>query len=151
MGKIRGKHNKSTDTALRMALVRAGIRGWQMYPADVPGKPDVYFIRKRLAVFVDGCFWHGCPKCGHIPRTNRPFWKAKILRNQERDRRTTRKLTAIGIRVVRMWEHSLQKPYMRLPKRLAFWSGQHREPPTQRLSDNQVGRVRYGQRKAHST
>jgi DNA mismatch endonuclease, patch repair protein len=107
MSAIRGKHGKTTERALRMALIRAGIRGWRLHAA-LPGKPDIFFDDQRIAVFVDGCFWHFCPKCGHIPRTRQAFWKAKIERNMRRDRRTKRILRQGGIRVIRVWEHSLK-------------------------------------------
>src|SRR5205823_6917634 len=87
MSAIRGKNTRSTERALRMALMRAGIKGWRLHAVNLPGKPDVYFPTQRLAVFIDGCFWHFCPKCGHIPKTRRIFWNAKIQRNQERDRK----------------------------------------------------------------
>ena len=74
-----------------------------------PGKPDFYFPASRVAVFVDGCFWHGCPRCGHTPRTNRPFWSAKITRNRERDQRAIAMLSERGITAVRFWECSLAR------------------------------------------
>lgn len=107
MSAIRGKNNKSTELSLKMALVRAGVKGWVLHTATICGKPDFYFKKQRLAVFVDGCFWHGCPRCGHIPRTRTKFWEAKINRNRQRDRRTNRLLAAEAIRVLRIWEHSL--------------------------------------------
>jgi len=107
MSAIRGKNTKTTERTLRMALSRTGIRGWELHPRDILGKPDLYFRQQRLAVFLDGCFWHGCAKCGHIPKTRRPFWRAKILRNKERDKVNARKLRQSKIRVVRVWEHSL--------------------------------------------
>lgn len=110
MSAIRGKHTKSTELALRMALVRARIKGWTMHPCNLQGIPDIYFPEAKVAVFVDGCFWHGCPRCGHIPKTNTQFWRTKIARNQERDQQTTRRLRANGISVVRIWEHALKKP-----------------------------------------
>jgi len=108
MAAIRGKHNKTTELVLRMALVRSEISDWQLHPVDLPGKPDFFFKRKRLAVFVDGCFWHGCPRCGHIPKTRRSFWHTKILRNMQRDRMNARRLRKIGYSVLRIWEHSLK-------------------------------------------
>ncbi len=110
MSKIRGKGNKTTELALRMAFVRAGFTGWTLHTTTLPGKPDFYFDRARLAVFVDGCFWHGCPKCGHTPKTRSEFWRAKFERNQFRDRRATRNLRSAGIRVIRIWEHELRSP-----------------------------------------
>jgi len=108
MSSVRGKRNKTTEGSLRMALVRAGLKGWKLHAVDLPGKPDFYFPTKRVAVFVDGCFWHGCPRCGHVPKTNTSFWRLKIKRNQERDARARRYLRSIGIQVVRFWEHELR-------------------------------------------
>ena len=108
MSAIAGKHTKTTERAFRMALVRAGLKGWVLQARDVIGKPAVYFPYERVAVFLDGCFWHGCPGCGHIPKTNVRFWRTKIARNQERDQQTTRRLRAKGISVVRIWEHNIR-------------------------------------------
>lgn len=110
MSSIRGKSNITTERTLRLALVRAGIAGWQLHRKDVPGSPDFYFPGHALAIFADGCFWHGCPRCGHIPRTRHSFWRAKISLNQLRDRRNKRRLTRRGIHVIRFWEHDLRYP-----------------------------------------
>ena len=110
MSSIKGKSNITTERTLRLALVRAGIAGWQLHRKDVPGSPDFYFPARPLAIFADGCFWHGCPKCGHTPRTRRSFWSAKISRNQLRDKRNKRRLTRRGIQVFRFWEHDLRHP-----------------------------------------
>jgi DNA mismatch endonuclease (patch repair protein) len=107
MASIKGKHAKSTERKLRMALIRAGLRGWKLHPQGVQGNPDVYFPETKIVVFVDGCFWHGCPRCGHVPHTNSAFWQAKFSRNQERDILNTQTLKRNGMRVVRIWEHSL--------------------------------------------
>jgi DNA mismatch endonuclease (patch repair protein) len=112
MGKVRGKGNRTTERRLRSALVSAGIRGWRLHAKDMPGCPDFYFARERLAVFVDGCFWHGCRKCGHVPKTNSVFWKKKLERNRMRDRRQRRMLERQGIVVVRFWEHELRTSLM---------------------------------------
>jgi len=108
MSAIRGKNNKTTEIALRMALVRSGISGWTCHPMTLPGKPDFFFKRRRLAVFVDGCFWHACPKCGHLPKTRSDYWQAKLAINQARDRRKSRLLRESGYRVLRIWEHQLK-------------------------------------------
>jgi DNA mismatch endonuclease (patch repair protein) len=110
MSAIRGKDNRTTELCFRMALVRVGIKGWETNTEDLAGKPDFFFRKKRLAIFVDGCFWHGCPKCGHYPKTRSSFWKMKILRNKERDRKNRENLRRRGIRVVGIWEHSLKDP-----------------------------------------
>jgi DNA mismatch endonuclease (patch repair protein) len=108
MQAIRGKGNRTTEARFRAMLVGAGIRGWVMRTKGIKGKPDFFFLERKLAVFVDGCFWHGCPKCGHVPRVNRPFWKAKIERNQRRDIEIDGSLREIGIMPVRFWEHELR-------------------------------------------
>jgi DNA mismatch endonuclease (patch repair protein) len=79
-----------------------------LHPDGIPGRPDFIFTKRRVAVFVDGCFWHGCPRCGHIPKTNTPFWKAKIQRNIDRDRETNQKLRECDFQVERIWEHELK-------------------------------------------
>jgi DNA mismatch endonuclease Vsr len=119
MKAVRGKRNKTTEFRLRLALVRAGIRGWSMHATTLPGNPDFVFCDAVLAVFVDGCFWHGCPRCGHVPRTNRNFWSAKILRNRARDAETSRRLRRTGYRVVRFWEHELAEDLPRCVARIA--------------------------------
>src|SRR5437016_14594344 len=107
MKAIKGSGNKSTETHLRFALVRAGISGWMLNPKHIFGTPDFYFPQIELAVFLDGCFWHGCPQCGHIPKANRPYWAEKIKRNRTRDRQVDAALASDGIRVIRVWEHQI--------------------------------------------
>lgn len=108
MSAIKGKHTKSTERKLRMILVRSEIKGWKLHASNLPGKPDFYFPHKRFIIFVDGCFWHGCSRCGHIPKTNTTFWAAKINRNIERDKANRRSLKKLGLNVLRVWEHSLK-------------------------------------------
>lgn len=109
MSRIRGKGNRSTERRFRMALVRSRVCGWSLHPKSVTGRPDFYFSGARVAVFLDGCFWHGCPVCGHIPRTRTRFWRAKITRNRNRSRAVKRELNRSGIAVVRIWEHELKR------------------------------------------
>lgn len=104
---VRGKGNRTTEVRFRASLVRAGIRGWQLHVKEILGNPDFFFSREQLAVFIDGCFWHGCERCGHIPKKNRPFWQEKIRRNLERDRRNTDQLRSQGVSVLRFWEHEV--------------------------------------------
>jgi DNA mismatch endonuclease (patch repair protein) len=108
MAAIRSRGNKATE--LRMiALFRAhGITGWRRGVA-LCGKPDFVFRRGRVCVFVDGCFWHACPKHGTMPVGNRAFWKRKLTRNAGRDREVTRALRKAGWTVLRVWEHALAR------------------------------------------
>ena len=108
MASISGKGNKSTELKLKMALVRAGVNGFTQNEKSIRGRPDFYFERNRLTVFVDGCFWHGCPKCGHIPKTNSDFWVAKIQRNRDRDFEVKEFLEGRGFTVFRIWECELK-------------------------------------------
>ncbi len=110
MRAIKAKGNKSTERRLRALLAQAGIRGWKLHPEGLPGKPDFLFPEACLAVFVDGCYWHGCPQCGHAPTVNRPYWSAKIAGNAARDQRNAIKLKEAGLRVLRLWEHELVGP-----------------------------------------
>lgn len=108
MRRIKSRGTKTTEWKFRSLLMRSGIRGWGIgHDSDLPGGPDVVFLRPRLAIFLDGCFWHGCRRCRSIPTTNRAFWKAKIQGNMERDRKVVRMLGAMGWRVMRIWEHEL--------------------------------------------
>lgn len=107
MAAVRGKGNKTTERRLRMAMVQAGITGWTLHPKGVLGRPDFFFPKEQLAVFVDGCFWHGCPACGHVPKTNNEYWREKIARNQKRDVKMNEGLALQGTKVVRIWEHEL--------------------------------------------
>lgn len=107
MAAIRSKHNRSTEQKLKMLLVRNKISGWTLQKKAMPGNPDFFFTKKNVAIFVDGCFWHGCPRCGHTPKTRTAFWKAKIERNVERDKQKRMMLKKMGIGVIRFWEHEL--------------------------------------------
>ncbi len=90
-----------------MLLARAGLNGWQLLPGRIVGKPDFVFPKSKLAVFVDGCFWYGCPKCYRRPLSNRKYWDTKILRNKKRDKRQRAKLRREGWDVLTIWEHEL--------------------------------------------
>ena len=96
----------------------ARITGWRR-GSKLRGKPDFVFLHLKTAVFVDGCFWHGCPKHGTKPKTRAAFWLAKITGNKARDRRVNRLLRTKGWVVLRIWEHELaRKNLPRLLKRL---------------------------------
>ncbi len=108
MSKIRGKGNKATEVALAKLFRANGITGWRRhYP--IVGRPDFAFPKEKMAVFVDGCFWHGCSKHGVQPKDNKEFWLTKLAANKARDRKVNRLLRAKGWRVLRIWEHDLIK------------------------------------------
>jgi len=121
MSAIRGKGNKDTELRM-MALFREnGFSGWRRGQTLI-GKPDFVFRRERVVVFVDGCFWHGCPKPKHapMPKTRAEWWAAKLERNKIRDRLVTRTLRKDGWKVVRVWECDLaRKHWPRVAQRLA--------------------------------
>ena len=104
MSKVRSKGNKSTEGKLRAILAGAGIKGWRTNATGITGTPDIVFEKKRLAIFVDGCFWHGCPRCYRRPKSKRKFWDAKVVENRGRDQRVTRQLKKDGWRVIRLYE-----------------------------------------------
>ena len=110
MSHIRSKGNRSTERKLRSSFVGAGISGFKLHPSSIPGKPDFVFPAQRLAVFVDGCFWHGCPDCYIRPQTSQAYWDQKLLRNQRRDAKVNEELKATGWSVLRIWEHQLKHP-----------------------------------------
>ena len=109
MSQIRSRGNKETELRFVAFLRHAGISGWWRHQ-PLFGKPDFIFRSVRIAVFVDGCFWHACPRCFKPPQTNRKYWDAKIARNIRRDRTVNRTLRNSGWRVVRIWSHQLSKP-----------------------------------------
>jgi DNA mismatch endonuclease (patch repair protein) len=109
MRAIRSVSNTTTERRLAALLISARLRGWHVRPKDFPGGPDFVFPKERTVIFVDGCFWHGCPKCGHIPKTNRAYWQAKLARNHARDARIARTLRKTGFHVVRLWECDLRQ------------------------------------------
>ena len=122
MAKVRSTRNGSTELRLIAVFRLHGVTCWRRR-ASLFGKPDFVFTNlppsprlrrtSKLAVFVDGCFWHGCPIHATQPKQNAEFWRAKIARNQARDRLVTRTLRAKGWRVMRIWEHELTRKYER--------------------------------------
>ena len=108
MAAIHSRGNTTTELPLAKLLWAAGLRGYRKH-WPVAGKPDFAWPGKRVAVFVDGCFWHGC-HCKYLPRTNRKFWRNKIETNKRRDRRVSKTLRREGWRVIRIKECALRKP-----------------------------------------
>lgn len=120
MAAIRSHGNKATELRLITLMRTHGITGWRR-GQKISGRktenggqrgrysvrPDFVFSKLKTAVFVDGCFWHGCPRHGTKPKTNAAFWRDKIARNQARDRKVNRLLRRMGWQVLRVWEHQL--------------------------------------------
>ena len=107
MSRIRGKGNEKTEIRLAKLLRRDGIKGWRRH-LPIPGRPDFSFRKQKVAVFVEGCFWHGCPRCFRLPKQNRAFWKAKIEGNRRRDRSVNGRLRGLGWKVIRIRECRLK-------------------------------------------
>lgn len=108
MSRIRSK-DTTVELALRRALWAEGIRGYRVHPKLVPGKPDLAWKGRKVAVFVDSCFFHQCPEHFVMPASNIDYWKPKLERNHQRDEQVNCELVACGWTVVRLWEHQVRK------------------------------------------
>jgi len=118
MSQIRSKNTKP-EILFRKYIWEKGLRGYRIH-SKLPGKPDLYFGRSGIAIFIDGCFWHQCQKCYKPPKTNKKFWRQKIRRNIERDIENDVALKGMDIHVIRFWEHELKlnvnKCYIKIRK-----------------------------------
>lgn len=121
MSMIRGKDTKP-EIRLRQYLFSGGLRGYRLHYKLI-GKPDIVFTRKKVAVFIDGCFWHKCPKCFKGPKTNKKFWTEKIESNIRRDKKVNRELKKQEWHVVRIWEHELKKDLDRVYRKIGKYAG----------------------------
>ena len=109
MSAIRKRGNRTTELRLVMLFREHRITGWRRH-RPVPGRPDFVFPKLRIAVFVDGCFWHRCRWHCRLPSSNRGYWRPKLARNRRRDRLNSAMLRKSGWVVVRLWEHQLTNP-----------------------------------------
>ena len=113
MASIRSKGNSTTEAPMVGAMRAIGLSGWRRHHRIViPSgyvKPDFVFSRQRLAVFVNGCFWHSCPTHCSLPKSNVDFWVSKLEANKARDCRNLRELKGLGWEVLTIWEHSVRK------------------------------------------
>ncbi|MBK8979624.1 MAG: very short patch repair endonuclease [Planctomycetes bacterium] len=105
MARIKGR-NTAPELLLRRLLWRRGVR-YRLHYRTSAGRPDLAFVGARIAVFIDGCFWHGCPEHYVPPRSSTEFWSTKLRGNVERDQRQTARLEAEGWTVLRFWEHEV--------------------------------------------
>ncbi len=103
MSGIRSRGNRTTEIYFGKQMWAAGLRGYRKHP-QITGRPDFAWLGSKIAVFVDGCFWHRCPRCSQVPRTNAKYWLQKLNRNVERDREVGAVLRARGWIVMRFWE-----------------------------------------------
>jgi DNA mismatch endonuclease (patch repair protein) len=110
MAKVKSHGNKSTELKLIKIFKEYGIKGWRR-KYRVFGNPDFVFPRSRLAIFVDGCFWHGCKEHCRLPESNRDYWVSKIDKNVKRDILINNQLIKKHWTVIRIWEHELRKGY----------------------------------------
>lgn len=106
--------NKGKGTSLelrvRKAISSAGFKGYRLNWSKIPGRPDIAFVKHKVAIIINGCFWHGCRRCTKdAPKTNRRYWSWKIESNKKRDRRNTAQLKRLGWRFYRVWEHDVKK------------------------------------------
>jgi DNA mismatch endonuclease (patch repair protein) len=108
MARIRNKGNRSTELRFIVLLRGAGIKGWRRH-VKMPGKPDFIFPKMKVAIFVDGDFWHGNPATFRPPKSNIDFWRKKINYNRQNDRRITVALKKRGWKVLRLWESDLKR------------------------------------------
>lgn len=136
MSRIRGRGNRDTELAMVKLLRRHRITGWRRHQV-LFGKPDFAFKKERLALFVDGCFWHCCPKHATKPRNNAAFWQKKLSANKVRDLLVARTLRKQGWRVLRIWEHELaQKNEARIVRKVlrGLMSKTNPQPRSKRTS-----------------
>jgi DNA mismatch endonuclease (patch repair protein) len=107
MASVKSKNTKSTELKFISILKDTGISGWRRN-YRLTGKPDFVFPRLKIAVFIDGCFWHGCPIHCRMPSSNVNYWNGKIKKNKARDKETTKVLKMKGWQVIRIWEHEIK-------------------------------------------
>ncbi|NNC81975.1 MAG: very short patch repair endonuclease [Flavobacteriales bacterium] len=109
---MRGNRGKDTkpEMRLRKALWAAGIRGYRLHWKSVPGRPDISFPGRRIAIFVNGCYWHRCPHCDlPLPKSHQAFWKEKFEKNIARDERKSRELLDLQWKVHVIWECEIKQ------------------------------------------
>jgi DNA mismatch endonuclease, patch repair protein len=109
MSRIRFRGNKTTEKLMVELLRKWRITGWRRN-STLRGRPDFIFPSHKVAIFVDGCFWHHCPRCRFEPSSNRRYWIAKFGRNEKRDKEVNKTLKQLGWTILRVWEHQLKRP-----------------------------------------
>ena len=118
---MRGNKGKDTrpELALREALIKIGISDFVIHMKNIPGRPDIAYPKKKLAIFVHGCFWHHCPKCKpNLPKSNTEYWKIKFKRNKERDTRKIKALKDAGWKTLVVWEHEIKEDVVKCANKI---------------------------------
>jgi DNA mismatch endonuclease (patch repair protein) len=115
--------NKAKDTKpevlLRKQLVNSHLRGYRLHPKSLPGRPDIVFGKNKLAIFINGCFWHRCPNCAlPLPKSNTDFWKKKFDANVTRDQKKVQALQDIGWITITIWECAISADPARCVKEI---------------------------------
>ncbi|MFA6081213.1 MAG: very short patch repair endonuclease [Patescibacteria group bacterium] len=116
MQNIKSKET-SPEIKVRKLLWGNGYKGYRKY-SNLPGKPDIVFTKKKIVIFVNGCFWHKCNLCYKIPKSNLEYWKNKINNNLKRDKLNETKLKSLGWHVIKIWEHETKKDTETLENKL---------------------------------
>ncbi len=123
MSQIRAKDTQP-EIIFRKAISGSGIRGYRLNYRLI-GKPDIVFPKKKIAIFIDGCFWHKCPKCFPELSTRKKYWVKKIQSNMDRDKRINKELRRMGWRIIRVWEHetknNLSNCFLKIKKVLGLY------------------------------
>ena len=112
--------NTVPEIKLRRLLAKRGFKNYRVNYRKLFGKPDIVFLKKKIAIFVDGCFWHKCPKCFSKPITRTKFWFKKIESNLRRDRKINQELKKKGWLVIRVWEHDIEKNSKQISDKIAI-------------------------------
>ncbi|MFB6257737.1 MAG: very short patch repair endonuclease [Flavobacteriales bacterium] len=121
MSRIRGKNTKP-ELRFRKALWHAGMKGYRLHYKNAPGKPDIAFPGRKLAIFVHGCYWHRCPYCRpSMPKTHSAFWKEKFRKNVERDQRKKEALEDEDWTVLTIWECQIKKQMEEMVEAVREW------------------------------
>lgn len=125
MSSIRAKNTKP-ELLLRKALWAEGLRGYRLHWKKAPGRPDICYPGKKLAIFVNGCYWHQCPYCKPaMPKTHKRFWKAKFKKNKERDGRKAAALIKDGWKTIAVWECQIKKNVEKCVQKLSNFCSSH--------------------------